>query len=127
MVGVSAGSTLRRYRDECGYTQEALAEAVGVSWSSVAQWESGRITPRRKTAERVDQTLSAGGALLAAFGYAGRPVSSSDDSVDQLRARVAELTERVERLAELVAQHDGQLASLANRGGKARRQSAQVH
>ena len=123
-MGVSAGSTLRRYRDECGYTQESLANAVGVSWSSVAQWESGKITPRRKTAERIDSALSAGGALLAAFGYVSLP---ADDSLDQLRSLLADLTERVEKLALLVEQHDGQLVSLARQGGQVERQSARVH
>ena len=94
MIGVNAGSTLRRYRDECGYTQEALAEAVGVSWSSVAQWESGRITPRRKTAERLDVALSAGGELLAAFGYVkqpGAPSAALEQRVTALEGQLREL------------------------------------
>ena len=114
---MSAGPTLRRYRDQCGYTQEALAAAVGVSWSSVAQWESGKITPRRKTAERIDVALGAGGALLAAFGYVTRP---DDDPTTALRAQVADLAEQVAALSAGLAAMGAEVARLRDqrrRGG----------
>lgn len=34
-----------KLRDEMGWTQEELAERIGVSRSTVAKWESGRGTP----------------------------------------------------------------------------------
>ena len=36
------GARIRTAREEQGWTQDQLAEAVGVSRSAVAQWETGR-------------------------------------------------------------------------------------
>src|ERR1700753_1395250 len=36
------GARIRSAREEQGWTQDELAEAVGVSRSAVAQWETGR-------------------------------------------------------------------------------------
>jgi len=36
------GTRIRDTRQELGWTQDQLAEAVGVSRSAVAQWETGR-------------------------------------------------------------------------------------
>src|SRR6476659_607438 len=36
------GLRIRNVREEQGWTQDQLAEAVGVSRSAVAQWETGR-------------------------------------------------------------------------------------
>lgn len=39
---VAIGERIRAARQQRGLTQEALAEAVGVTRSAVAQWETGR-------------------------------------------------------------------------------------
>ena len=36
---------LQILRKNKGYTQEALADKLGVSWQAVAKWESGQIYP----------------------------------------------------------------------------------
>ena len=117
MIDVSAGPVLRRYRDERGYTQEALAAALGVSWSSVAQWESGKITPRRNTAQRIDDQLGANGEILAAFGYLSQ--QPADDRLDALRSEVAQLVAMTTALAEQVAEQGAEVVRL--RGELARR------
>lgn len=40
------GKKIRAHRDELGLTQAELANKLGLTYSSVSQWESGRATPR---------------------------------------------------------------------------------
>ena len=42
---IRLGESIRRLRKEAGFTQEQLAEALGVSVSAVHKWESGKATP----------------------------------------------------------------------------------
>lgn len=42
---IRLGESIRRLRKEAGYTQEQLAEALGVSVSAVHKWETGKSTP----------------------------------------------------------------------------------
>lgn len=42
---IRLGENIRRLRKEAGFTQEQLAEALGVSVSAVHKWESGKATP----------------------------------------------------------------------------------
>ena len=42
---IRLGESIRRLRNEAGFTQEQLAEALGVSVSAVHKWESGKATP----------------------------------------------------------------------------------
>lgn len=56
------GKKIRAHRDELGLTQAELAEKLGLTYSSVSQWESGRATPRtpilRQLAELFDTTVA---------------------------------------------------------------------
>lgn len=42
---IKLGESIRRLRKESGFTQEQLAEALGVSVSAVHKWESGKAAP----------------------------------------------------------------------------------
>ena len=42
---IRLGESIRRCRKEAGFTQEQLAEALGVSVSAVHKWESCKATP----------------------------------------------------------------------------------
>jgi len=42
---IRLGESIRRLRKESGFTQEQLAEALGVSVSAVHKWESGKANP----------------------------------------------------------------------------------
>ena len=42
---IRLGESIRKLRKESGFTQEQLAEALGVSVSAVHKWESGKATP----------------------------------------------------------------------------------
>lgn len=56
------GKKIRAHRDELGPTQAELADKLGLTYSSVSQWESGRATPRtpilRQLAELFDTTVA---------------------------------------------------------------------
>lgn len=56
------GKKIRAHRDELGLTQAELADKLGLTYSSVSQWESGRATPRtpilRQLADLFDTTVA---------------------------------------------------------------------
>lgn len=47
------GKKIRRYRSELGLTQAELAKKLGLTYSSVSQWESGRATPRTPVLKQI--------------------------------------------------------------------------
>lgn len=52
------GILIRRARTEKGYTQEKLAELVGVKKSAVAKWENGRVSEiKRSNLKRLSEAL----------------------------------------------------------------------
>lgn len=56
------GKKIRKHRNDLGFTQAELAEKLGLTYSSVSQWESGRAIPRtpvlRQLAELFDTTVA---------------------------------------------------------------------
>lgn len=57
---VHIGERIRAARQDRGWTQEQLAEAVGVSRSAVAQWETGRAGQLTGNLSRIAEVLSVG-------------------------------------------------------------------
>lgn len=57
---VQIGERIRAARQDRGWTQEQLAEAVGVSRSAVAQWETGRAGQLTGNLSRIAEVLSVG-------------------------------------------------------------------
>lgn len=57
MAELSVGDRIRTVRNERGWTQDALAAAVGVSRSAVAQWETDRAGQVRANLSRVAAAL----------------------------------------------------------------------
>lgn len=49
MINESLGNLLRRYRLNCGYSQQAIANALGVDRSTYTYYETRRVTPSLKT------------------------------------------------------------------------------
>lgn len=91
---------------------EALAVKCEVSLSSIVQWESGRVTPRRKKIDILDVELGAEGQLLAAYGYMV-PLSIGFDG--ELPPEISVLPTKVERLEAEVSRLDGLVNALALR------------
>ena len=109
---MTAGAELKRRRQAADLSQQALAVALDVSLPIVSRWERDVNTPRRDMAQRIDDQLDAGGALVAAFGYVSPPV---DDPLAALQVQVAELVETVEDLGRLVKAQGAEMARLARR------------
>jgi transcriptional regulator with XRE-family HTH domain len=94
---------LARRRRTRGYSQEALAEVVGVDRSTVARWESGQTEPqpwhRRKIATALDVTLQELDTLLG-------PATISDQQPGQRTYDLPPLAVTVDDRADLtVAAH----------------------
>lgn len=68
------GSWIPAAREARGLTQEELARRVGVSRSAVAQWESGRASPRASLLTTLSETLS---MSLKDLAIAAAPVAST--------------------------------------------------
>jgi transcriptional regulator with XRE-family HTH domain len=56
------GRLLRKFRDRRGFTQEALADAIGVSHVAVGDWERGKRNPRQRNMESLIACLDLSGA-----------------------------------------------------------------
>jgi transcriptional regulator with XRE-family HTH domain len=65
----SAGELTRHYREGAELTLEEVAAKLGVSPGAVGHWETGRTSPRRGNAIKLDRLFNADGRLIAAFGY----------------------------------------------------------
>ena len=77
---VQIGERIRKARQDRGWTQEQLAEAVGVSRSAVAQWETGRAGQLTGNLSRIAEVLSAMSADASGVSndvmmFLGGPVS----------------------------------------------------
>ena len=75
------GARIRTAREEQGWTQDQLAEAVGVSRSAVAQWETGRAGQVTTNLTRVASMLGVGVEYLmhGRDKFAPGQVSSGDE------------------------------------------------
>ena len=51
------GKTIRARREAAGLTQSALARVLGCADTLISRWESGRVVPRLKYAEKLALAL----------------------------------------------------------------------
>lgn len=80
------GARIRETRRRLGLTQEALAQAVGVSRSAVAQWETGRAGQLRGNLARIGAVLGVSVTYLMAGGDSdGPPVAENGTELALLR------------------------------------------
>ena len=69
---MDAGELLKSLRTRSGFTQQSLADAVGVSRPAIALWESGRSQPSTNRLQQLFDTLELSNedrrAMVSAFG-----------------------------------------------------------
>lgn len=103
---VIAGQLLKELRSTLDVSQLQLAVAIGVTPGAISQIETGKTSPKRETAQKIDDALKAGGQVMRIFGFS-EPVRGLDPEVlTQLDVRYApmEMAESglatMERLAD---------------------------
>ena len=92
---MDVGALIKQARMEKGYTQEELAEKVGVKKSAVAKWENGRVSEiKRSNLKKLSEALGLNpNKLLGDIEL--DPISVADELADiyldvELRKMIAE-------------------------------------
>ncbi len=60
-----AGRLIRAWRRRAGLTQEGLAVALGVTFSTVSRWENGHVAPSKLAWRALEQLASERGCPLS--------------------------------------------------------------
>ena len=61
-----AGRIIRAWREQIGLTQEALAEALYVTFSTVSRWENGHVRPSKLAWKAIERLARERGVALDA-------------------------------------------------------------
>ena len=85
---VGAGARIRTARQTLGMTQADLAEAVGVSRSAVAQWETDRAGQVRGNLSRVASVLRVSVAYLVEGDVDRHEDGAAEDAVERALLRL---------------------------------------
>jgi DNA-binding transcriptional regulator YiaG len=59
-----AGRIIRAWRRRIGMTQEGLAQALSVTFSTVSRWENGHVRPSKLAWRAIEQLAAERGAPL---------------------------------------------------------------
>ena len=126
MTSARIAEAIQKRRGALRLSMRAAAAAGGMSPTAWSDLEAGKHPPTPATQRKIATALQWPIDWLDVVTSGGEPITRPVGApLDQLHA-LAELTERVAALAELVAQHDAQLVSLTNRAGPTGRRSAQA-
>jgi len=107
---------LKELREAAGYkSQQALADALGTSQSTVGNWESGRRNPRHKTAIRLAQFFGVSvDYLLGLEEKTEKPASvSADGQAEKLAKALGGIGIDVEALSDSEINRIAKLAKVA--------------
>jgi len=63
-----AGRIIRSWRRRIGLTQEGLAQALSVTFSTVSRWENGHVKPSKLAWRALEQLAAERNCPLAAVG-----------------------------------------------------------
>jgi len=81
-----AGHIVRAFRLRVGFTEEELAHALGISFSTVSRWENGHMKPSRLAWQALAQLAAENGRPLL--------VESSEDARERRIATERPTTRR---------------------------------
>ena len=85
----SLGQRIRAARESAGFTQENLAEAVGVSRTAVARWESDDIEPKLQNLISIAELLHVSTDFLLGIRNNSNVSDLSDDAAAALNQFIA--------------------------------------
>ena len=92
---ICLGTRIRSARTFAGFTQESLAEALGVSRTAVARWESGDIEPRLHNIVRMAELLCVSSDYL--LGINSRRMFICDNLSDEANAALESFIKAIKR------------------------------
>ena len=85
----SLGQRIRAARESAGFTQENLAEAVGVSRTAVARWEGDDIEPKLQNLISIAELLHVSTDFLLGIRNNSNVSDLSDDAAAALNQFIA--------------------------------------
>jgi putative transcriptional regulator len=112
MADINIPILVKSLRERLGLTQEQFAHDVGVTFSTVNQWENGRRRPRPFLLKRLLEMQAALGE-----GSAGR-LTRGEAQAFKRRWEVVDAAEKEELASTPVSQKFGQLAALLASAGQ---------
>lgn len=107
-VEKNIGSIIKQARLQKGYTQDALAQLVGVQKSAVAKWENGRVSEiKRSNIGSLSEVLGLDPVLLVSDSDAvnKEKPTVTDDGLSENKRKLIEFAKSVpEDKAEMILQ-----------------------
>lgn len=92
------GIIIKQARLQKGFTQEVLAEKVGVKKSAVAKWENGRVSEiKRSNLKNLADALGLNPALLVS-DFSGEDMKKPTAADDGLSEDMQKLIDRIKEL-----------------------------
>ena len=88
---ILVGKRIRKAREAAGFTQEKLAEMVGVSRTAVVRWESGEVDPTIDHLVKITELLDVSADFLLGTGGKDRMVEVLKEMASSLNSIVSEL------------------------------------
>lgn len=85
------GHNIRLAREAAGFTQEALAELIGVSRTAIVRWENGDTEPKLNHLIHLTKLLNVSSDML--LGISGKNISLCNLSPDAVLALERFITE----------------------------------
>ena len=82
---IRLGESIRRLRKEAGFTQEQLAEAMGVSVSAVHKWESGKAMPELEMLVDIAQFFETSVDAILNYGWQRLSMGQTAEQISAFR------------------------------------------
>lgn len=119
---MTAGERIKLIRKEKGMTQKQVADRCGMADSAIRKYESGQVTPKQDTLQRIANAL--GVHLLDLIGIGEELEKLLNSKKDKAREvyplkihlSQAQLTATIEHLGALVSRYEAEAAVLAPLG-----------
>ncbi len=98
---LNLGYNIRKYRKENGFTQESLAEYLGVSYQAVSRWENGTTYPDMELVPVMAKLFGVSADSLFDITDAMRD-NAAKETIDELARLSREVKPDTERITELI-------------------------
>ena len=89
------GACLKQAREAKQMSQEALAEALGVSRTMVQKWERGECHPTVNRLQTIASALGVSQAMLLGESPVAAPAPSADDRILHMESLIEEVLRRL--------------------------------